>query len=236
LNPNKSAIDKVENFLKEIFESKEEAEKTLEIPNCKNCKTMKDLAREAIANVDNIKNEDIKSDIKTILNANAGTYIGLTPNYILVNSIDYTDERESVKALLNLFRGALASRLFLCSAIVKEITFEPLCEYTPKGAVLTSMPLDLDQILDSINIKLVDSWLPFEKVDVYLKKFSCVILLGNYAWRENKGNYIYILTSPPGLTLNHIAMNEKGSLKKALNWLDVIFEEGKYATDVVYGR
>jgi|GEM_PF-3080006 len=247
LNPSKGVIDKVEQVLKDdIFGGDiEEAKKTLSLSECKNWKDLSNTVIKKISTSKEMKEnessedgipDDIRDIIKNILHQNAGTYIGITPNYILVNSLDYIDDREAVKALIYLFRGALASRLFLCSTIIKDINFEPLFEYTPKGAVLTSMPLDLDRILNSINIPLVDSWLPLEKVDVFLKKFSCVVLLGDYAWRENKGKYIYILTNLPGLTLNHIALNNNGNLKNAIDWLDIIFEEGKYATDVVHGR
>lgn len=177
--------------------------------------------------------EELEEEFKNKVNALIAIN---TPNYALISyprrGLEAEDHKSS-NYVRHLFRGALLSRLFLASVVVKELKYEPLTEIKAQGAVKIPTNTQFDRAFALSGIKLSDGWLKLEDVDKAIVKLSTLFLIDNILKRLNpssksrKGELIMILKDYPGRTLNRIQQLSKGDndLWEAVKLLGILFEK-----------
>jgi len=142
----------------------------------------------------------------------------ITPNFFLLSfpvPKSETDDHRASGTVRHLFRGALLSRIFLASVIVKELKFEPLIEMRSHGAVKVPTDLHFTEGFRRTGIKLQNDWLSIEDTDRALEKIVSIFLVADEIKRaersgkSRKGEYMMILNEPKGRTLNRIVQAQK---------------------------
>lgn len=181
--------------------------------------------------------EVIGEDLEDLNKSGVGGLLAMvTPNYVLVSYPLRRRERKDHRAnnyLRHLFRGAILSRLFLASVIVKEVKYEPLVDVTSRGAVKIPTNLQFDKVFQNIGLSLRDGWIKMEDLDNVLLKISALLLLAEEVRRvspsgkSQKGDLTTILRDFPGRTLNRLQQlstdNTQPNLEKALRLVDRVF-------------
>lgn len=172
----------------------------------------------------------------------------ITPNYALVSYPLTKPESEDWQAaiyLRHLFRGAILSRLFLSSVIVKELRYEPLIDVIPHGAVKIPTNLQFDRVFKNMGIVLYNGWLKIDDVDKALVKLSSLLLLAEEMklpyGKSRKGELVTIIDDIPGRTLNRLVQISQNknriNIKKCINLINIIFnKEVQYEANIQYKR
>ncbi len=168
----------------------------------------------------------------------------ITPNYILVSyplTKTESEDWQTAIYLRHLFRGAILSRLFLSSVIVKELRYEPLIDIIPYGAVKIPTNLQFDKVFKNMGIILYNGWLKIDDIDKALVKLSSLLLLAEEmrmsGSKGRKGELVTIIDDIPGRTLNRLVQvsqdNSHLNIKRCINLINIIFDkEVKYEANI----